>query len=832
MQVKNFRLTQIIPRPEELLNDEGCEYYVPKNKVGEQYKDTFSYFDTHFRLLREDFLEPYREVVKELRRNYQHGRLPMRNCDQERGYMEQNVTTGFQLYRNVQYLGMKAGREGVEHGVQLNLDCVDWDNSKFLMNNSLLCISQDGFLTFFWATVCNRDLLKNNIVGLRQVEGHDLNLQTQAMYSMFESTKAYYEAYEHALKVLQRPEMEDIHFKKELVYLGSSLHEQKLNLDWQRICNCDSLDHSQTAAIKQGLTKKLAIIQGPPGTGKTFTGLLIVKSLLHKIASGPILVVCYTNRALDQFLEGIYEFEHNLVRMGSRTQSKILGKLTLQYVLKKKNNRRSSVIIPNHFYRARRSATRKTNKLSKDVERALDGARFSENEWIKLSSEYLNACSNLQEARRNVLVYLLSKLKVVGMTTTFAARNHELLVSLKSEIIVVEEAAVVLEGQILGCLNPCIKHLVLIGDHMQLRPSVASPRLAKKHNLDVSMFERLVISGIEYKTLEVQRRMRPAISAPLISRFYPMLRDHPSVLKFQNVKGVKKNVFFLDHQNSDELAQSGSRSNVLEADMVVQFCLYLTSCGGYSPREITILSMYKSQTEKIAEKINNIYHLPRKTSKWVSRNNMVNPDDYVPKVKTVDEFQGQESDLILLSLARNINSNCSNMHEQTPQTIGFLKIPNRICVALSRARIGLYIFGNARLLSDNSDVWRDIIQHLADNGCVGNGIALCCPRHSDSSGPLAYRAEDLRECRDGHRKFCNKKCYEKLICGHKCPLKCHDGGHKNFKCMAKCLKKFKGCGHICQKVCHADSYNKECFPCLRCAVDNNVCDNLKDLLIL
>ncbi|GLJ31821.1 hypothetical protein SUGI_0640290 [Cryptomeria japonica] len=834
--VKSFRLTQIIPPAEELLDEEGLEYYIPKNKVGEAYKDTFSYFDTHFRLLREDLLEPYRKAVKELRRNYQQEWASKRKYDDGRGNKENNWSTSIQVYRNVEYLGMKAGREGIEYGVHLEMDCfVDWENSRLLMNNSLLCISQDGFLTFFWATVCNRNSLGSNILGLRQVDGHELNLQTETMYSMFESTKAYYEAYIHALKVLQRPEMENILFKKQLVYLGSSLHEEKFSFDWKRICKFPSLDDSQEAAIKLGLTKKLAIIQGPPGTGKTFTGLLIVKSLLHIITSCPILVVCYTNRALDQFLEGIYAFEQNLVRMGSRTRSKILGKVTLQHLLtRRKTKRSSSVILPKYFRNAVYRATRKTNKLAKDVEKALNlnGDMFGEEEWSNLSSEYLNACSKLQEAKINSQSYLLSQVNVVGMTTTFAARNYELLTSLKSEIIVVEEAAEVLEGQILGCLNPGIKHLILIGDHMQLRPSVASSRLAERNNLDVSMFERLVKGEIEYKTLEVQRRMRPAISAPLVSRFYPMLRDHQSVHDFQDVKGVKKNVFFMDHQNPEDLPLSRSRSNAFEADMVVQFCIYLTNCCGYSPRDITILSMYRYQTEQITEKISNFYHLPGRCSDWISIKNIVNPDDFVPRVRSVDEFQGDESNIILLSLVRNINSNCLNTSEKAPQSIGFLRNPNRICVALSRARIGLYIFGNAKLLSDNSDDWRDIMQHFTNNGCVGKGLELCCPKHSDNSGLVINRAEDLREYNDGRKIiFCNKKCKEKLICGHKCPKKCHYGGHENFNCMIKCKKKIEACGHQCKKVCHADSYDKECFPCLECPVANNVFDSFKDISI-
>lgn len=76
--------------------------------------------------------------------------------------------------------------------------------------------------------------------------------------------------------------------------------------------------------MELALTRELALIQGPPGTGKTFVGLKIVQALLQNYRvrkPGPILVVCYTNHALDQFLEGIYSFEPNLIRIGSRSRS-------------------------------------------------------------------------------------------------------------------------------------------------------------------------------------------------------------------------------------------------------------------------------------------------------------------------------------------------------------------------------------------------------------------------------------------------------------------------------------------------------------------------------
>ena len=81
------------------------------------------------------------------------------------------------------------------------------------------------------------------------------------------------------------------------------------------------------------------------------------------------------------------------------------------------------------------------------------------------------------------------------MTTTCAARSHDMLVALGAKVIIVEEAAEILEAHILTSLTPSTEHLILIGDHLQLRPSVAVDVLARKHNLNVSLFERLINNG-------------------------------------------------------------------------------------------------------------------------------------------------------------------------------------------------------------------------------------------------------------------------------------------------------------------------------------------------
>ena len=118
----------------------------------------------------------------------------------------------------------------------------------------------------------------------------------------------------------------------------------------------------------------------------------------------------------------------------------------------------------------------------------------------------------MEKIREKKDVEILQKMDVIAMTTTGAAKYKRVLQQIKAKIMVVEEAAEILESHIFTSLNPDIEQLILIGDHQQLRPNLNSYELAEYYNLDLSMFERLINNNFEYAKLSQQRRMRPEIS--------------------------------------------------------------------------------------------------------------------------------------------------------------------------------------------------------------------------------------------------------------------------------------------------------------------------------
>lgn len=119
------------------------------------------------------------------------------------------------------------------------------------------------------------------------------------------------------------------------------------------------------------------------------------------------------------------------------------------------------------------------------------------------SEGYEVTLQKLDEIGKDEDLNVLQKAKVIGMTTTCAARNHDLLQRIRPKIVIIEEAAEVLEAHILTSILFDCEHVILIGDHQQLRPNCNVHELSKKYNLSISMFERLVTQQMPCERLSV-----------------------------------------------------------------------------------------------------------------------------------------------------------------------------------------------------------------------------------------------------------------------------------------------------------------------------------------
>ncbi|KID86668.1 helicase-like protein [Metarhizium guizhouense ARSEF 977] len=314
-----------------------------------------------------------------------------------------------------------------------------------------------------------------------------------------------------------------------------------------------------------------------------------------------------------------------------------------------------------------------------------------------LIQSYNGARASIQSTKvANDLAYIQAdEIDVVGCTVTGLMKYRHLISSLRPQILLMEEAAEVREGDTIAGLLPSIEHLILLGDHQQLQPHVDMVELASDpYRLNISMFERLIKLGIPHKTLLQQRRMIPCLRE-IVQLFYPKLVDHtPTISKLPlQVSGVSKPLWWFQHDWAEQpgFCNGTSLQNFEEAQMIVLFVQYLVTLGNIPPERITMLTYYRGQVDLLNKQLAANQKLASLEIEW--------------SVRTVDGFQGEENDIILLSLVRGPNGKA-----------GFLSQENRAIVGLSRARVGMYIFGHQEvLLKHPRRTWSKVIRQIGEN---------------------------------------------------------------------------------------------------------------------
>ena len=415
----------------------------------------------------------------------------------------------------------------------------------------------------------------------------------------------------------------------------------------------------------------------------------------------------------------------------------------------------------------------------------------------------------------------LQEAQVIGVTTSGLARNLHLLRKLQAKVLICEEAGEVLEPHILTSLLPSIQHVIMIGDHLQLRPQVqnydlsSENRRGEQFSLDISLFERLIhpdegLIRLPYDTLASQRRMHPSISRLVRQTLYPDLLDAGNVANYPEVVGMRKRLFWLDHRKNESSKsqedQQTSHWNEWEVDMSTALVRHLIAQGAYEPTDIAILTPYLGQLQKLRQalgKENAIVLSDRDVDALENAGVVVAPntttatevsgnDDKIVskttllkalRIATIDNFQGEEAKVIVLSLVRSNKA----------KKCGFLKTSNRINVALSRAQHGMYIIGDSDTASAKVDMWTDVVGMLANDGNLNDKLELQCPRHPETPIVVSEPDDFLRFSPAGG---CDLPCADRLECGHACTARCHSEVlHKAVHCLEECPRPLKGCDH-------------------------------------
>ena len=158
-----------------------------------------------------------------------------------------------------------------------------------------------------------------------------------------------------------------------------------------------------------------------------------------------------------------------------------------------------------------------------------------------------------------------------------------------------EEAAEIFEAHVVCSMTNHCQHVILIGDHKQLRPKASVYDLGIKYNLNISLFERMIMIKGSQNQLEHQHRMRPEIAQLITPSIYERLFNDKCVYDYPDIKGFDKNLFFLNHTNRESNQKNEeSWMNDFEAKFLVALARHLIK-QGYEPNKITILSTYTGQ---------------------------------------------------------------------------------------------------------------------------------------------------------------------------------------------------------------------------------------------
>ncbi|THV03947.1 hypothetical protein K435DRAFT_229562 [Dendrothele bispora CBS 962.96] len=251
---------------------------------------------------------------------------------------------------------------------------------------------------------------------------------------------------------------------------------------------------------------------------------------------------------------------------------------------------------------------------------------------------------------------------------------------------------------VLGC-----KQVVLVGDHQQLGPVIMNKKAARA-GLTQSLFERLVVLGNKPIRLQVQYRMHPCLSEFPSNMFYEGTLQNGVTAP----ERLRKNVdfpwpapdtpmFFYQNLGQEEISSSGtSFLNRTEASNVEKIVTKFFK-SGVVPGQIGVVTPYEGQRSYIVN--------------YMQFNGSLKKDLYKEiEVASVDAFQGREKDYIILSCVR------SNEH----QGIGFLNDPRRLNVALTRAKYGVVILGNPKVLSKHP-LWHYLLTHYKENSTLVEG---------------------------------------------------------------------------------------------------------------
>ena len=451
------------------------------------------------------------------------------------------------------------------------------------------------------------------------------------------------------------------------------------------------LNDSQLAAVRHVITAQdVAIIHGPPGTGKTTTLVQAIRETIRR--ERRVLVCAPSNTAVDLLTEKLAERGVNVIRLGNPSR---VSDLLLAHTLDAR-----VMAHPSHGkMRAMRQTADQYRQTASEYVRHFGPEERQQRQMLKEEARQLFLQAD--DLERFITDDALDAVQVITCTLVGASNRH--LRHLSFETVFIDEAAQALEP---GCWIPIAKgqRVVLAGDHHQLPPTVKSDKAARE-GLRETLFEKCIQrQPATARMLTLQYRMHEQIMAFSSQRFYGgQLQAH------QNVRHAGLDAYdlgfapdlpveFLDTAgfgfSEVTIPESRSTANPEEADLLLRRLTQLLE--PYDPGQheqdpltIGVIAPYRAQINCLKDAI--------------EENEALNGllQHRLLSVGTVDSFQGQERDIIAISLTRSNHQG----------DIGFLSDIRRMNVGMTRARRKLLLVGDSSTLSAHP-FFKDLLAHV------------------------------------------------------------------------------------------------------------------------
>lgn len=431
----------------------------------------------------------------------------------------------------------------------------------------------------------------------------------------------------------------------------------------------DGFNPSQNKAINHLMANNpFHIIHGPPGTGKTKT---LVKAIVQMAAAGKrVMVAAPSNAAVDNITIAIARENSSLVRMGNSFK---IAENVQHFTLK-------SQVLNSPFMDVVKRLKKEAEAIRKKAfkyKRNFDKEAYQERK--RLRKELKEIRHDIRKIEQEMSLGFINSAQII--TGTFIGLQHKNLRHLNFDAVFVDEAGQAVEPSIWTVSHYAPK-LFMAGDPCQLPPTLFTNK-ATSLGLGISLIEQGIKLGIPTTLLDVQYRMNHKIMQFSNTQFYEgKLTAHESVSNQTLASDEYETIEFIDTAGcgySETRDESGGISNLGEVEIIqkrlAEIILDKISVG--------IISPYRRQVSLIEESI-------------IEQEN---------NAQTIDSFQGQEKDLIIVSLVRS-NEN---------GTIGFLKDYRRMNVALTRAKKKLIIIGDSATVG-NDTFYKELLDYIEKEG--------------------------------------------------------------------------------------------------------------------